>query len=488
MSVILTGWHRSGVGDLRCGRCASEPRGVAPWRCEVCGSPLELDLPPADAATLIDRTSSGVWRYRGWLPTADVVTLGEPVTGLVELRGRPGVFAKLEGSLPTGSFKDRGVAVTVGWLVRRGVRELIVDSSGNAGASFAAYAARAGIRARVFVPADASPAKLVQVRAHGASIVTVPGPRSAAGDAARAALDDAGPGVAYASHLWQPAFLTGTATFAYEVVEALGRAPDTVIAPLGGGTLLLGARWASGGSTRLASSSAFRGWSACNPPPARHWPARSGRERRTRSPWRPGRPSPRASGSPGRRGPAKILAAICASWRHDRRGRRRCDPDVAADAARGGHLRRADLGGRPCRAGARRRPRRDDHRRAHGSRPEGFGRHRGPGEVADRRGTSGRPRPDRARPGSRSGPDGPRDHASGGDHHQRLAQHREDPGADPGPRRAGPPGGRRRPRRGPAVAGAALRRPSPHEAPRVGSSRRPPAPRGRRAGCRAGSP
>ncbi len=214
---------------------------MAPWRCEACGSPLELDLPPADAATLIDRTSSGVWRYRGWLPTADVVTLGEPVTGLVELRGRPGVFAKLEGSLPTGSFKDRGVAVTVGWLVRRGVRELIVDSSGNAGASFAAYAARAGIRARVFVPADASPAKLVQVRAHGASIVTVPGPRSAAGDAARAALDDAGPDVAYASHLWQPAFLTGTATFAYEIVEALGRAPDTVIAPLGGGTLLLGA-------------------------------------------------------------------------------------------------------------------------------------------------------------------------------------------------------------------------------------------------------
>jgi len=229
------------VGELRCGRCATEPTGVAPWRCEACGSPLELDLPPAAAATFADPTATGVWRYREWLPPADTVTLGEPRTGIVELRGRPGTFAKLEGSLPTGSFKDRGVAVTVGWLVRRGVRELIVDSSGNAGASFAAYAARAGVRARVFVPADASPAKLVQVRAHGADIVTVPGPRSAAGDAARAALDEAGPSVAYASHLWQPAFLAGTATFAYEVVEALGRAPDTVVAPLGGGTLLLGA-------------------------------------------------------------------------------------------------------------------------------------------------------------------------------------------------------------------------------------------------------
>ena len=234
------------------------------------------------------------------------MTLGEPVTGLVELRGRPGVFAKLEGSLPTGSFKDRGVAVTVGWLVRRGVRELIVDSSGNAGASFAAYAARAGIRARVFVPADASPAKLVQVRAHGASIVTVPGPRSAAGDAARAALDDAGPDVAYASHLWQPAFLTGTATFAYEIVEALGRAPDTVIAPLGGGTLLLGA---SLGFRRLLEAGVIERAPAAGRRAIHRLRAtgraRSGRERRTRSPSRPGRPSPRASGSPGRRGPAR---------------------------------------------------------------------------------------------------------------------------------------------------------------------------------------
>ena len=169
--------------------------------------------------------------------------LGEPRTALVELRddGRT-AMAKLEGGLPTGSFKDRGTAVTVSWLRARGVREIVVDSSGNAGASFAAYGARAGLRVRVFVPADASPAKLLQVRAHGAIVVTVPGPRSAAGDAARDALKDAGADVAYGSHLWQPAFLAGTATFAYELFEQLERrAPDVVIAPLGGGTLLLGA-------------------------------------------------------------------------------------------------------------------------------------------------------------------------------------------------------------------------------------------------------
>ena len=229
--------------EAHCASCGAPASGLAPWRCEACGSPLEPDLPPAAASTFTDDRATGVWRYRGWLPPAEPVTLGEPQTGLVELPvdGRT-VHAKLESGLPTCSFKDRGTSVTISTLHARGVSEIAVDSSGNAGASFAAYAARAGIGARVFVPADASPGKLLQVRAHGAAIVTVPGPRSAAGDAARAYLDEAGPDVVYASHLWQPAFIAGTATFAYEVFEQLGRrAPDVVVAPLGGGTLLLGA-------------------------------------------------------------------------------------------------------------------------------------------------------------------------------------------------------------------------------------------------------
>lgn len=216
--------------------------GVAPWSCPSCGSPLELALPPPDPDTFAAEGTQGVWRYLGWLPPGDPVTLGEPTTALVGLPSDgPRVFVKLEGGQPTGSFKDRGASATIASLRSRGVREIVVDSSGNAGASFAAYAARAGITARVFVPTDASAAKLLQVRAHGAIVETVPGPRAAAGEAARAALDATGPDVAYASHLWQPAFLAGTATFAYEVVEQLGGAPDTLIAPLGGGTLLLGA-------------------------------------------------------------------------------------------------------------------------------------------------------------------------------------------------------------------------------------------------------
>ena len=229
--------------EPQCGSCGASAAGPAPWRCQGCGSPLELDLPAATTATFAVEGAIGVWRYRGWLPPADPVTLGEPQTGLTDLsiHGRT-AFAKIEGGLPTGSFKDRGSTVTVSWLRSRGVREMAIDSSGNAGASVAAYAARSGTRVRVFVPADTSPAKLLQARAHGATVIAVPGLRSAAGFAARAWVDEAGPDVVYASHLWQPAFLAGTATFAYEVFEQLGRqAPDVVVAPLGGGTLLLGA-------------------------------------------------------------------------------------------------------------------------------------------------------------------------------------------------------------------------------------------------------
>jgi threonine synthase len=204
--------------------------------------PPELDLPAPDPATLVagEPPSAGVWRYRGWLPDVEPVSLGEPMTPLIAL-GRPDgdVLMKLEGAQPTGSFKDRGTAVLVAWLRAQGAHDLIEDSSGNAGASMAAYAARAELRARVFVPETASPAKLGQIRAYGAEIVVVPGPRSAATDAAEQAVEAGG--AVYASHLWQPAFLAGTSTFAYELWEQLGeRAPEVVVAPLGGGTLLLG--------------------------------------------------------------------------------------------------------------------------------------------------------------------------------------------------------------------------------------------------------
>jgi threonine synthase len=118
------------------------------------------------------------------------------------------------------------------------VTEAVEDSSGNAGASFAAYAARAGIRARVYVPESASGPKRKQIEDYGAELIPVPGPRSNAAEAVRRAADS---GAVYASHAYLPFNLPGYATVVYEIVEQLGRAPGAVIVPAGQGGLLLGA-------------------------------------------------------------------------------------------------------------------------------------------------------------------------------------------------------------------------------------------------------
>jgi threonine synthase len=122
-------------------------------------------------------------------------------------------------------------------LLSRGVRQAVEDSSGNAGASFAAYAARAGLQARVFVPESASGPKCSQIELYGADLVRVPGPRSAA---AQAVLAEVQQGTVYASHAYLPFGLAGIATLAYELWQQLGCAPGAVIAPVGHGGLLLG--------------------------------------------------------------------------------------------------------------------------------------------------------------------------------------------------------------------------------------------------------
>jgi threonine synthase len=171
-------------------------------------------------------------------PYAELISLGEGETPLIDLQieGRT-VYFKCEHLNPTGSFKDRGSVALVSALAARGVGEAVEDSSGNAGASFAAYAARAGIRARVFVPSYASGPKQAQIRAYGAEIVRVPGPRSKAAEAVRRAADA---GTVYASHVYLPHGIAGMATIAFEIAEQLGRSPGAVILPVGHGSLLLG--------------------------------------------------------------------------------------------------------------------------------------------------------------------------------------------------------------------------------------------------------
>ena len=213
-----------------------------PHQCPACGGlydfegPLLYDPLPRGASR-----REGLERYRKTLPLppgAPIISLGEGDTPLLVARvGDDEVHFKCEHLNPTGSFKDRGAAVLVSALAALGVREAVEDSSGNAGASFAAYAARAGIRARVFVPESAAGPKRAQIQAFGADLVPVSGPRSAASDAAqRAAVE----GRVYASHAHQPHGLAGMATIAFEIVDQLGGPPGSVVLPVGQGTLLLG--------------------------------------------------------------------------------------------------------------------------------------------------------------------------------------------------------------------------------------------------------
>jgi threonine synthase len=151
----------------------------------------------------------------------------------------PHLYLKLEFLSPTGSFKDRGAVALVAGAVEHGAERLIADSSGNAGSAIAAYATRAGLPCTVFVPESTSPGKVAQISGYGATVERVPGDRTASEEAAIAEVERTG--ATYASHVRDPMFLEGTKTFAFEVAEQLGRAPDSVLIPVGNGTLLLGA-------------------------------------------------------------------------------------------------------------------------------------------------------------------------------------------------------------------------------------------------------
>lgn len=213
------------------------------WRCAKCDGVLDLTgftPEPPSLGTLAGRPAT-LWRYAEALPIAvpEDITLGEGMTPLVST-SRSGTLAKLDYLAPTGSFKDRGAAMLLALAKELGVSRVLADSSGNAGAAVAAYAARAGIACDIYVPATTSPGKLGQLRAFGAKVVAIEGSRADTAAAAANAADT--PDVFYASHVYHPFFLQGTKTYVYELWEQLGgRLPRTLVLPAGNGTLVLGA-------------------------------------------------------------------------------------------------------------------------------------------------------------------------------------------------------------------------------------------------------
>ncbi|MDE2635923.1 MAG: pyridoxal-phosphate dependent enzyme [Chloroflexota bacterium] len=220
--------------NIQCSECGGLA-GPIEWRCKTCGGSLDLvGLPLVDPAS-IDASDFSLWRYRAMLPVERRFSLGEGMTPLVpvELDGAR-FYAKLEYLNPTGSFKDRGTTTMLNHLAACGVTQVIDNSSGNAGASLAAFAAVGGMEATVFVPAaTAVESKKRLIRSFGGVIIES---RDYLADVYRAA-----EATTYASHAWSPYFVLGQQTVAWETWEQLGqRAPDAIATPVGHGGLFLG--------------------------------------------------------------------------------------------------------------------------------------------------------------------------------------------------------------------------------------------------------
>ena len=239
---------------LECSRCQEDfPVDQIQQVCKSDGGPLlvRYDLRRVrDSLTkdaLRDRPET-LWRYRELLPHEDPgheVTLGEQNTPLLETvslgqkLGIPKLRVKDEGLLPTGTFKARGAAVGVTRARELGVKTLALPTAGNAGAAWAAYGARAGIRVVVVMPETTPDVIIRETSAYGADVYLVSGSIADAGAVVKKVC--AARGWYDASTLREPYRIEGKKTMGFELAEQLGwRLPDVIVYPTGGGVGLIG--------------------------------------------------------------------------------------------------------------------------------------------------------------------------------------------------------------------------------------------------------
>ncbi len=207
---------------------------------------LEAAAPTFTPAAIRDRPFD-LWRYHEVLPIQaerHCLKLGEggtpllPAPSLGAELGIRELFIKHEGTNPTGSFKDRGLCMAVSAAYQFGARGIALPSAGNAGGAAAAYAARAGIQCVVAVPRDCPEVNRIEASVYGAEIHPIDGLIS---DAGRLIADLApGRGLFDVATLKEPYRIEGKKTMGYEVFEQLGRLPDVILYPTGGGTGLIG--------------------------------------------------------------------------------------------------------------------------------------------------------------------------------------------------------------------------------------------------------
>jgi threonine synthase len=225
---------------IACGRAAGSE--LPDSRCKHCGDLLEVVFASnVNPYSGLNRRGPGIWRFAAALPTtpgADPVSLGEGDTPLIRLErigkelGLDKLYAKNDGQNPTGSFKDRGMAVAVTRARSLGARALICASTGNTAASLAAYGARSGVRTAVVVPKDGvATGKLGQAFSYGARVFGVTGNFD---DALRMVFDLVRRNNRfYLVNSVNPFRIEGQKVTAFEIYSQLGRVPDYVVLPVG---------------------------------------------------------------------------------------------------------------------------------------------------------------------------------------------------------------------------------------------------------------
>jgi threonine synthase len=227
--------------NLICESCHEHyPSSERIWQCK-CGGFLSLDFHAQFPLEKIQKRKPTMWRYREALPIfhdKNIISFNEGFTPIIEEEffGKK-VLVKQDHLFPSGSYKDRGASVLVSKIKELGIKKVVEDSSGNAGAAIAAYCAKARIDCHIYVPEKTSSEKLKQIEQYGGHLHKIPGTRE---DTAKAALHQAEK-TYYASHYWNPYFFHGTKTYIFEIVEQLGWVtPDILLIPVGNGTLLYG--------------------------------------------------------------------------------------------------------------------------------------------------------------------------------------------------------------------------------------------------------
>ncbi|MFC4858592.1 threonine synthase [Actinophytocola glycyrrhizae] len=246
-------WN-SALSHLECGRCGTRYDADEPQNLCECGTPLlvryDLDLVARTVSTADIASRPGdLWRYRELLPVRDrrhVVSLGEGMSPILPLRsygariGVPDLLVKDEGMLPTGSFKSRGAAVGVSRALELGIDRITMPTNGNAGAAWAAYAARAGLEALIVMPREAPRITRMECAMAGARLYVVDG---LIGDAGKLAAQAVADGWFDTATLKEPYRIEGKKTMGMEIAEQLGwRMPDVIVYPTGGGVGLIGIR------------------------------------------------------------------------------------------------------------------------------------------------------------------------------------------------------------------------------------------------------